>query len=244
MVSLSATRCVRPIISRVAGRCTGLPLGSYPVGVCSASLITSPHGKRRFGTAGVQKEDTFPYQGPLAKVLNPFGYIRWKMNRIDAARVAYEACSVQTEERKALIESLKLPDNFQTWFSVTLLHVWLYNARLRAMGPAGKEMKQELFDYIWLDVEMKVHEAGVKRNLNKVIGDLVSTYYGTALAYDEGLYYGDAVFVSALWRNIYGQGDVDATDLEALLSYTRRQLQRIEAADRAQVLDGSFKFVQ
>lgn len=83
---------------------------------------------------------------------------------------------------------------------MTILHVWIYNARLRAEGLEGKEMKQEIFDHIWLDVEIKIHKAGVKRQLSKIMSNLVSAYYGQTLAYDEGLYCGDVILAGALWR--------------------------------------------
>jgi hypothetical protein len=34
------------------------------------------------------------------------------------------------------------------------------------------------------------------------VSDLISTYYGQTLAYDEGLYEGDAILAAALWRYV------------------------------------------
>jgi hypothetical protein len=34
-----------------------------------------------------------PFPTPMAKVLNPFGYVKWKMGVIDDARELYEKCS-------------------------------------------------------------------------------------------------------------------------------------------------------
>jgi len=62
------------------------------------------------------------------------------------------------------LKECQLPETFQSWFSVTVLHMWLYCARLRSEGSLGKEMKQELFNHLWVDVELKLHQAGVSFN--------------------------------------------------------------------------------
>ncbi|KAJ3161452.1 hypothetical protein HDU86_007234 [Geranomyces michiganensis] len=202
------------------------------------SSLAAPRPLRHFTSTGIPRErETFPYQNPFSKILHPIGYIKWKMNRIDSARHGYEACSSQFDKRSEMIK-----DNFQTWFAMTILHVWMYNARLRAEGVEGKEMKQEMFDHIWLDVELKIHHAGVRTNVSKIMSNLVSAYYGQTLAYDEGLYYGDAILAGALWRNLMGSQDITATQMEAVLVYVRKQLLRLDAADRTEVLEGRFSF--
>ncbi|KAJ3041649.1 hypothetical protein HDV00_008926 [Rhizophlyctis rosea] len=127
---------------------------------------------------------------------------------------------------------------------MTVLHLWILFARLRAEGPDGRDMKQEVFTHIWLDVEIKLHKAGVKSRLNKILTDLMSAYYGQVLAYDEGLYHeGDAILAAALWRNVFGANKpANATDLELLLTYVRRQLQQAEQIDRDEILGGKFAF--
>ncbi|KAJ3164552.1 hypothetical protein HDU88_005198 [Geranomyces variabilis] len=212
-----------------------------PPSLLPALWATRP--SRNFTASGTYRErETFPYQNAFTKILHPIGYIKWKMNRIDSARHGYEACSSQFDKRSEMVKAFNLPDNFQTWFAMTVLHVWMYNARLRAEGLEGKEMKQEMFDHIWLDVELKIHHAGVRTNVSKIMSNLVSAYYGQTLAYDEGLYYGDAIMAGALWRNLMGSQDITATQMEAALVYVRKQLLRLDAADRAEVLEGRFSF--
>ncbi|TPX72126.1 hypothetical protein SpCBS45565_g00677 [Spizellomyces sp. 'palustris'] len=233
---------VRPVSQPLS---TIIRNGSRISGRCLRAAVTLPTAQlaarsRNFGGSGVQAEREAG--NPVSKFINPIGYIKWKMSRIDSARHAYEACSLQFEKRPDFLQALNLPDNFQTWFAMTLLHVWIYNARLRAEGLEGKEMKQEIFDHIWLDVEIKIHKAGVKRQLSKIMSNLVSAYYGQSLAYDEGLYYGDAILAGALWRNLLGSQDVDAKQLESLVTYVRKQLQHIDQADRSEILEGRFSF--
>ncbi|KAJ3092313.1 hypothetical protein HK102_008624 [Quaeritorhiza haematococci] len=172
---------------------------------------------------------------PLDRVsqwLHPIKYMKWKMNQIDNARSAYELCSVQFEKNPDFVNKFGLQDNFQSWFSVTVLHLWAYNARLRAEGPDGKDMKQEIFNHLWMDVEIKLHQAGVKQKVGQIISDLLSAYYGQTLAYDEGLYRGDAVLASALWRNVFASQDADIQQLSAFVRYVRENIVMLNEASK------------
>ncbi|KAJ3327008.1 hypothetical protein HDU76_012434 [Blyttiomyces sp. JEL0837] len=164
---------------------------------------------------------------------NPIQFMKWKMERIDNSRHIYEDCALQFHDGNKFMSKYNLPDNFQTWFTITVLHIWMYNTKLRAEGADGKDMKQEIFNTLWLDVELRLSKAGVKMNLGKIVSDLLSSFYGQTLAYDEGLYYGDAVLAAALWRNVFAAKDVSAEQLEELVTYVRRQLQHIDSSEVA-----------
>lgn len=44
-------------------------------------------------------------------------------------------------EFKDFVENLDLPDTFQTWFSLTTLHIWMCLVRLRREGQEGRILK-------------------------------------------------------------------------------------------------------
>ena len=52
------------------------------------------------------------------------------------------------------------------------------------------------------DLERRLYEGGVTNFLiiSRTLKDLVDSYYGQLLAYDEGLSGGEAILCSALWR--------------------------------------------
>ncbi len=52
------------------------------------------------------------------------------------------AICAEYPELNEFIEKMKLPDTFQTWFSVTTLHIWLCLVRLRREGQEGRIVKQ------------------------------------------------------------------------------------------------------
>lgn len=86
---------------------------------------------------------------------------------------------------------------------MTVLHVWMINARFRAEGKEGKEATQEIFNHMWTDVELRLNKEGFKARIGKTLEDLLDSFYGQSLAYDEGLAKGDAVLAGALWKYVF-----------------------------------------
>ncbi|KAI9066929.1 hypothetical protein FKP32DRAFT_1589109 [Trametes sanguinea] len=61
------------------------------------------------------------------------------------------------EEEHFWKQDCHLPPTFQSWFTVTNLHVWLLTVRLRALPPPhGQHFVQGLIDHFFLDVEDRV----------------------------------------------------------------------------------------
>jgi hypothetical protein len=55
------------------------------------------------------------------------------------------------------ISACDLPPTFQSWFTITNLHVWLLTVRLRALPqPHGTNHIQGLIDHFFLDVEDRI----------------------------------------------------------------------------------------
>ena len=124
----------------------------------------------------------------LQRVFQPLGYMKHKMNLIDDCRKSYENCSSRYETESEMLALLGVERSFETWFSFTVFHIWMMNAKCRTMGGAGGEFSQELFNHIWLDVELKLHHAKVRTNISKINENLVASYYGAVLGYDEGTF--------------------------------------------------------
>lgn len=50
--------------------------------------------------------------------------------------------------------ALSLPPSFQSWFTITNLHVWLATVRLRSLPPShGRAFVQSLIDHFFFDIE-------------------------------------------------------------------------------------------
>ncbi|KAJ1677513.1 Ubiquinol cytochrome-c reductase assembly protein Cbp3, partial [Spiromyces aspiralis] len=143
------------------------------------------------------------------------------------------------------LKDANLPSTFQTWFSVQALYIWMLMVRLRAI-PHYKHYSQELVDNWFLDAEARIKAAGIRSSkvVNDTLKDLVSSFRGAVLAYDEGLVKGDAVLASAVWRNLLGTTDDDVLPEVMLdvLVFIRKQLTMLNQVTDQDFILGNFKF--
>ncbi|KAF4622225.1 hypothetical protein D9613_008963 [Agrocybe pediades] len=75
------------------------------------------------------------------------------------ARAFYEdVCAVRPDEdREFWQKDCFLPPTFQSWFTVTNLHIWMLTVRLRALPPDhGKAYQQALIDHFFIDIEDRI----------------------------------------------------------------------------------------
>ena len=50
-----------------------------------------------------------------------------------------------------------LPPTFQSWFTITNLHIWMLTVRLRALPPPhGRHYQQALIDHFFIDIEDRI----------------------------------------------------------------------------------------
>ncbi|OJA17146.1 hypothetical protein AZE42_05088 [Rhizopogon vesiculosus] len=67
-------------------------------------------------------------------------------------------CATRADQESAFWrEACSLPPTFQSWFTITNLHVWLLTVRLRSLpAPHGKQHIQGLIDHFFQDVEERM----------------------------------------------------------------------------------------
>lgn len=137
--------------------------------------------------------------------------------------------------------NLQMPPTFQSWFSITQMHVWMCQTRLRSEGRDGKVMHASLLDHFTTDLEMKLDAAGIStvRQYEKHLHEFLSAHYGCVLAYDEGYETSDCLMASALWRNVFDLSPtVRAEQIAMLVEYIRAQMHHIHSLSTEQVMDG------
>ncbi|KAI0683296.1 hypothetical protein BC835DRAFT_1296409 [Cytidiella melzeri] len=87
------------------------------------------------------------------------GYNSTKQVAARRSLAMYEKlCVVKADqEREFWQQQCRLPPTFQSWFTITNLHVWLLTVRLRNLPePHGKYYIQALLDHFFIDVEERV----------------------------------------------------------------------------------------
>lgn len=137
------------------------------------------------------------------------------------------------------------PNDFHSWFMLSLLHVWLVLVRLRLDGHDGQLLADALFQFFWSDVERRLVALGMTNPLifSKNLTLYTKFYYGTVVALDECLNASDALLADALWRNVFSlSDDVSPRTLAMLVHYVRRELFRLAKHDSAAIFDGRVKF--
>ncbi|CCX05643.1 ubiquinol-cytochrome C chaperone-domain-containing protein [Pyronema domesticum] len=174
----------------------------------------------------------------------------------DVTKELYTECALQaayvdgvdfTPSAKFWYETCNRPPTFQSWSQVTVLHMWMLAARMRALDKGRvKTWQQHFIDHFFYDSEDKmVKRYGIKRASERggYMKDLYHQYRGMTAAFDEGLVKGDAVMATAIWRNVFSaQEDVDLEVLATVTSYVRRAVSKLSMVDDDVVLTGRVKF--
>ncbi|CAG8490282.1 5988_t:CDS:2 [Funneliformis mosseae] len=169
----------------------------------------SPISKRKFP----------PFvQNMLVRLAKALGYYDLPVQAIRITRELYQM-------------SCGLPDSFQTWFAVTLLHIWMLMVRFRVENE-GKIFMQQLVNHLFEDAEWRMRED---------YGDLLSQFHGGVMAYDEGMCKDDPVLASALWRNILIT-EGSAHNMACLVKHVRHELRRLDNLSYESIIEGKIRF--
>lgn len=79
-------------------------------------------------------------------------------------------------------------DNFSGRFEMTSVHATLVFRRLRALGPAGKDLAQECFNALFDGFDEALRDIGTgDLSVGKKIRKMGEAFYGRAKAYDDAL---------------------------------------------------------
>ncbi|CAK5265605.1 unnamed protein product [Mycena citricolor] len=93
------------------------------------------------------------------KLTNALGYGTPKSKAQIRTFVLYErVCSIKADEEKDFWHNeCALPPTFQSWFTVTALHIWMLTVRFRALPPAyGRRFEDCIVDHFFQDAEDRV----------------------------------------------------------------------------------------
>ena len=136
----------------------------------------------------------------------------------DVTRELYTECGLQaaytegvdfSTSAKFWYQTCNRPPTFQSWYQVTVLHMWMIAARMRAIEKGRVSIWQQHFiDHFFYDSEDKmVKRYGIKSAGQRggYMKDLYHQYRGMTAAFDEGLMMGDAVLATAIWRWVISQ---------------------------------------
>lgn len=151
-----------------------------------------------------------------------FGWLRLPNRWTKAAQALYRE-SAAASRQSVFYETFNVPDTLDGRFDMLLLHAALLVRRLNREGREGKELAQEYFDRLFIEMDRAVREMGVgDLSVRKHVRGMMKAFYGRANAYDQALATADrAALRQALSRNVFGSAGTPPPEmaLEALARY-------------------------
>ncbi len=129
-----------------------------------------------------------------------------------------------------------------------MLHMYLLVVRFRCMDQTAQQAFQaQLVNHFFYQAEAKMelmHDLTSRITRQAYLKDLFVQWRGLIMAYDEGIYKGDAVLASAVWRNLFkAREDVDTRALAAVVSWMRAGMEQLtELTDETVELRGEDVF--
>lgn len=165
----------------------------------------------------------------------------------EAAIKLYETIVTQTRQPVFFLD-YQVPDTVDGRFDLLCIHAWLVMERLAGRGEAAASLSQELYDYMFADMDSSLREIGIgDMSIGKRVKDMINALNGRTHAYREALQTAPANFPAsgdplcpALRRNLYGTLDEDPAPavLTGIASYIRAAKEHLDGQSDADLLGG------
>ncbi|KAI8072827.1 hypothetical protein BC940DRAFT_124404 [Gongronella butleri] len=163
-----ARQLVKPALGRSLIRCRPQQLSMVNTSLlCRYASSSTPEEPQPSKYSNATKKVVYG----LARAM---GYYSTGSTAIRSSHELYNVCARQWDTNKDFyINKCNLPDNFQSWFSVTQLHVWMLMVHLRATDQ-GKLYIQEVVNRLFEDSEARIREHDItqQRMIDNYIKDL------------------------------------------------------------------------
>ncbi|XP_065890858.1 ubiquinol-cytochrome c reductase complex assembly factor 1-like isoform X2 [Dysidea avara] len=165
----------------------------------------------------------------------------------DAAVNLYH--SVNDVNMREFFTVCKMPDTFQSFFTIHLLHFWMCLVRLNKEGDDGAAISKSMSKIFWQDMRDRMGMLGpmkpkVTRNNRKILD---SQFFMDILSYDEAIVSHDIVLASIMWRKFLSTSDAAKADpvlLALLVEYVRKQVHHLDHISSEQLLkDGKITWL-
>jgi cytochrome b pre-mRNA-processing protein 3 len=166
------------------------------------------------------------------------------LNRLFKAREKrekrlYEAI-VAAARHVRFYENMGVADTIDGRFEMTVLHLFLALNRLK--GEGVEELRQNLTDEFFADMDRSLRELGVSDvAVGKKVRKIAESYFGRVTAYDRALSSGSKMLEEAIRRNIYPDGASEES-ISAMTAYFDGAAKHLGAIPLEQILLGELRF--
>lgn len=139
-----------------------------------------------------------------------------------------------------------VPDTPDGRFDLIALHAALILRRLRRDHERTAPLAQALFDLMFADMDQNLREMGVgDLSVGKRIKAMAKAFYGRLAAYDAGLNdtgTDGGRLPAALKRNLYRKGFPRSDQVDAVVSYVRREASALDSVPVELLMVGDVRF--
>jgi len=166
--------------------------------------------------------------------LNKMKYYKYTM---DDASLRLYLCCVELIDHGHFMEVLQLPDTFNSWFSITELHIWLVCTQISSNSREGQFVRTKMLQHCWKDVAKRMKLMNSEfQDRKKGLLTLSDSFVYNLYQYDQGMLGDDKMLAAALWRGFFQMQPVDMNSLEILVQYVRKQLTHVEQFETESLL--------
>jgi cytochrome b pre-mRNA-processing protein 3 len=153
--------------------------------------------------------------------------------RKDRARIlAIYAAIVAQARQPVFYAELGVPDTLEGRYDMLMLHAFLYMHRLKDEAEPVKDVAQEVFDFMFSDMDRSLREMGVgDLSVPKKIKKMAQAFYGRAAAYDAALAKTGPDLAEAVQRNVFGGEVSTASGAASVADYMREAAKALAAQD-------------
>lgn len=160
---------------------------------------------------------------------------RKRQHNRHAAGIAHSLYGAIVTQARAPVfyRDFGVADTIDGRFDMIVLHAFLVFEKLRALGPAGSALAQEVVDLFFLDMDRSLREMGVgDLAVPKRMRTMAESFAGRSAAYRGAAARGDRpALAEAIGRNVFPEADGVPPGAAALANYVLAWLEGRDPAD-------------
>ncbi|MDX2145275.1 MAG: ubiquinol-cytochrome C chaperone family protein [Rhodospirillaceae bacterium] len=156
-----------------------------------------------------------------------------------AAPALYGAIVAQARN-PTIYADLGVPDTVDGRFDMIVAHAMLVMRRLRQDGAPGQAMAQELFDYMFKDMDRSLRELGVgDMSIGKHVKKMARAFYGRAEEIEQAMDGDAAALDAALAGTVFRKAPAAPAQVRALGRYLTTAVAALGQVSSADVARGA-----
>ena len=168
--------------------------------------------------------------------------LKWLTRRRYASSIEKTYAEIVKQARRPeLMRNFHIADNIDGRFDLLCLHMCLVMKRLKSKPELTRQYSQDLFDFMFLDMDQSLREMGVgDLSVGKRVKEMGKAFLGRLQVYETVIEVKDAKLKEALIRNVY-RGNTNLSEhAERLASYARQIDKTLADTPIKAIMEGEF----